>query len=315
MQFAKHETFHIRDGWISKGLRATEADGSIFLDERAPERLGLGKNMVRSLRYWMQATGLAHEQLQAGRKNQKLSSLGRALLQHDPYQEQEGTLWLLHHQLIGNRELAPSWYWFFNHFAPLNFTRQTFLERINQWLTTQMPDEQGLPAEGSLVKDFDCLVRTYVASDRNRTPEDALESPFVMLGLLSSLDQVDDDSKRIRHYQLRSTNATHISPLIFLYVLLSRQEIERPTARQVALSEVLRAPMNVGRTFNMGLQSIEDSLRRLDEFDSQLSVHLVRTGGLDQLTLPQITSHEVLDLFYSQVHAAEDVRTWSFPLS
>lgn len=315
MQFAKHETFHIRDGWINKGLRAIEADGAIFLDERAPERLGLGKNMVRSLRHWMLATGLASEKPQSGKKIQTLTPLGRTILQHDPYQEQEGTIWLIHHQLMSNRELAPCWYWFFNHYAPLNFTRQNFLERINQWLTTQVSDENDVPAEGSLIKDFDCLVRTYIASDRTRTPEAALESPLVTLGLMSSLDQTDDESKRIRHYQLRSTNAIHISPLVFLYTLLNRQEIERSSARQVALSEVLRAPMNVGRTFNIGLQAIEDLLRRLEDFGSNLSVQLARTAGLDQLTLPAISSVEVLNLFYSQVNAREDVRTWSFPLN
>ena len=62
MGFAKHETFYIREGWLFKGMEAikkAEAGGhlNIFLDNDAPERLGIGQNMVRAQRFWMQATG------------------------------------------------------------------------------------------------------------------------------------------------------------------------------------------------------------------------------------------------------------------
>ena len=57
MSFAKHEAFYIREGWLFKGMAAikqAEGDGqlpTIFLDTDAPERLGIGRNMVRSLRF------------------------------------------------------------------------------------------------------------------------------------------------------------------------------------------------------------------------------------------------------------------------
>ncbi|EKD09459.1 DUF4007 family protein [Limnospira platensis] len=53
--FARHETFHPRFGWLKKGFDQSEKDDRIFLAEDAPVRLGVGKNMVRSLRYWCQA--------------------------------------------------------------------------------------------------------------------------------------------------------------------------------------------------------------------------------------------------------------------
>jgi hypothetical protein len=67
MPFAKHETFYIREGWLFKGMaeiKKAEDEGqrsTIFLDPDAPERLGIGQNMVRSLRFWMLAIGLAEE--------------------------------------------------------------------------------------------------------------------------------------------------------------------------------------------------------------------------------------------------------------
>ena len=57
--FARHETFHPRWGWLKKGFDAASANfdaasanKSIFLQEDAPVRLGVGKNMVSSMRYW-----------------------------------------------------------------------------------------------------------------------------------------------------------------------------------------------------------------------------------------------------------------------
>src|SRR5574341_1496871 len=122
MPFAKHETFHIREGWLFKGMSAiktTEAEGrlpTIFLDRDAPEQLGIGRNMVRALRFWMQATGLAKEQLEDHYATQRLTSFGEWVWQHDRYLEDETTIWLIHYHLACSRDQATTWYWFFNHF-------------------------------------------------------------------------------------------------------------------------------------------------------------------------------------------------------
>lgn len=53
--FARHETFHPRFGWLKKGFDRASHDAEVFLREDAPIRLGVGKNMVRSIRYWCSA--------------------------------------------------------------------------------------------------------------------------------------------------------------------------------------------------------------------------------------------------------------------
>ena len=73
MPFAKHETFHIREGWLFKGMDAICRDPTIFLAKDASERLGLGKNMVRALRFWMTSTGLAEEYQEDQRTHQRLT--------------------------------------------------------------------------------------------------------------------------------------------------------------------------------------------------------------------------------------------------
>ena len=122
MYFAKHETFHIRDGWLTKGLLTIQEQPRIFLDDEAPEELGLGKNMVRALRFWMQATGLAEEIFEDGQKIQKATKLGELIRDYDPYLETDGSLWLIHYNLVCSKEFATSWYWFFNHYYFKNGT-------------------------------------------------------------------------------------------------------------------------------------------------------------------------------------------------
>ena len=50
--FARHETFHPRYGWFRKAYRFAAADPHIFSREDAPVRIGVGKNMVRAIRFW-----------------------------------------------------------------------------------------------------------------------------------------------------------------------------------------------------------------------------------------------------------------------
>ena len=50
--FARHETFHPRFSWFRKSFIAAATDHQIFNQEDATVRLGVGKNMVRSLRFW-----------------------------------------------------------------------------------------------------------------------------------------------------------------------------------------------------------------------------------------------------------------------
>jgi len=315
--FAKHETFYIRDGWLNKGIQAILDNPNIFLADEAPEELGLGKNMVRALRYWMQAIGVSTEEFIDRRTAQGLTPFGEFLNRYDPYQELDGTLWFLHHHLISNREQATTWYWFFNHYVPTRFTYRDFHERIQSWLNTQVEQDDVAVADSSLRKDFDCLLKTYVPNQRDASPEDNLESPLTTLGLLSAYIDFDEEiGKKVRTYRLETGSPDNIHPLVLLYVLLKAQQSnERGEARQVGLQAALREPCNVGRTFNIKPTDFEDLLSQLSDQYPEWRVTLTRTGGLDQLTLPETTAQIVMERYYvEQADAAEEVQTWSRPL-
>ena len=127
--FGRHETFALRYSWLTKGYRAASSrDGNtIFSDEDATVVLGVGKNMVNAIRYWLQAAQLIVP-AQPGFKTTPLGDKIFGKRGFDPYLEDEATIWLVHWLIASNPELATGWYWFFNKFHKPEFTSQEALD-------------------------------------------------------------------------------------------------------------------------------------------------------------------------------------------
>ena len=51
--FGRNETFNLRYSWLNKGLKEFKRNKNIFLLEEASLILGVGKNMVNSIKYWL----------------------------------------------------------------------------------------------------------------------------------------------------------------------------------------------------------------------------------------------------------------------
>jgi hypothetical protein len=299
MRFAEHQTFYIREGWLFKGMAAVveaESKGqlpTIFLDDDAPERMGIGRNMVRALRFWMQATGITNEKKEQNRFVQHLTSFGNLVWRYDRYLENEPTLWLIHYHLACSEDKATTWYWFFNHFAPVVFDDRSFLEALARWVMTVEPDKK--IAQSSIKKDVFCLLKTYLPDNELHTPENLIESPLAQLNILSQVEYGPH-----KRYRLEQIDPVHLDPLVLLYVIVDRQMRVRPEVHQVRLSQVLREPMNAGRVFNLTTALLGDLLAELNKHHPDWRVQFVRTSGLDHLTLPQVEPLEILDRFYTE---------------
>lgn len=57
-RFTGHQTFPFRHGWFPKAATAVHEDPALFARPDALARLGVGRNMVASIRHWCAATGL-----------------------------------------------------------------------------------------------------------------------------------------------------------------------------------------------------------------------------------------------------------------
>jgi hypothetical protein len=151
--FARHETFHPRFGWLKKGFDWAERDSGIFLKDDAPVRLGVGKNMVRSIRYWCSAFKVL--------ENDTPSDFGEKLLGDggwDEFLEDPASLWLLHWNLLKPTCEAAAWYFMFHVFRQVEFSADDLLEALCKYR-----DSLGSRiVDASLQKDISCIVRMYV---------------------------------------------------------------------------------------------------------------------------------------------------------
>ena len=127
--FSGHETFPFRYPWLKKGFDAVREDPTVFQRDDAITTLGVGKNMVRSIRHWCLAAGLIEEAREEGERftgTLKATEFGEWIFDDekglDPYLEDPATLWLLHWQIASNPRRATTWFWTFSYFNEPEFT-------------------------------------------------------------------------------------------------------------------------------------------------------------------------------------------------
>lgn len=165
MKFRAHDTFFIRKGWLSKGMRNVLIAPDVFISKtnNPMDVLGIGANMVKALRYWMVAVGLTEEE-SAGQRVQTPTQLGLTIQENDPYFEESGTLWLLHYMLVREKEAtnteATAWWYFFNEFKIAEFTRDDYLTQISKFLRNCNEGEKPVR---TIEDDFNCIINTYVS--------------------------------------------------------------------------------------------------------------------------------------------------------
>lgn len=257
-----HETFILREGWLTKGLQAVHDDAKVFSQNNGADALGVGTNMAKSIRYWMRAAGLTTESQKFG---VALTELGEVLYRYDLYMEDIFSLWLIHVNLAQNVKLATSWSLFFNQIDVTTFKRdELFLMMKEQFVA--MTQEQN-PSESSLKADCTAILQMYADSrEESHDPEDKRKSPFALLGLLSEVQN--------NLYEKKQPARDKIDPLLILYIISERLEQEI----MIGIDEIVDAADMPGKILNLNRVAVNDYLDRLKN-DGYLIVN--RTAGLD----------------------------------
>lgn len=180
--FSGHESFACRYGWLPKLYEAVADEPSLFSsDEQAILRLGIGRNMLKSLRFWGETFGL----MQTRGREMHATGFAKKLLDPDigldPYLETPDALWRLHWMVTVHGGLG-AWAVAFLESQDREITRERFLAAVH----TRAVQLRGKIAMGTIINHVDVFLRTYAdGSYSERSLEEALRSPFQELDLVS----------------------------------------------------------------------------------------------------------------------------------
>lgn len=287
-----HESFYIREGWIRKGIEAIKEEPYILSDTtKAIDELGVGSAMVKSIRYWLQALGLTEEvRGESGKRIQKLTeNFGELLYEKDPYFEDLGTLFLLHYKLVTNKNLATTWYLYFNKIKSYEMSKEMLEEGLKQQILNLDPTYS--VSEKSLKDDCNCIVKTYYA-DKNdlKNPEDNMISPMVDLGLIKKVKYKNKDEMIIKC----PANKKKLDKLIVLYVISENMKDKK----EISINSLIEDESNIGKVFNLDKNAVN---YYIDELELENYLKIVRTAGLNTIQLNNIYSKQnILEKYYTE---------------
>jgi hypothetical protein len=177
--FGRHETFALRYAWLSKGFQAHVHNKDIFSSDESTIELGVGKNMVNAIKYWLRATTM----LEDSAESLVATEIGKAIFSEggwDPYLEDEASVWLIHWLLATNFESASqpasAWYWFFNCFHKSEFTSEEAAEALADFVRSNL---SGKHSERTVKQEVPMILRMY--SPPKAQIEDSLDAPLTSL--------------------------------------------------------------------------------------------------------------------------------------
>lgn len=280
----KHESFVLRKGWLHKGIRRVKEDSRLFTRSsddvnKACDILGIGVNMVKALRYWMNATNIMRED---GKKQQYISELGDIIHKYDPYFEERGTNYIIHYMLVSNKEAATAWYWFFNEHRGTTIDKMQFVDEFSEFCRINC-NEDSTPAQKVLESEFNCLIRTYYGREDesdNFDPEETKVCPLTELRLITLAEKKHGQERIENIYKKTMPDKDDIHPLIAYAVISQKQAVLQ--ADEVQISELLNGENNIGKVFNLDRSTVFYLIEKMERLGL---IKITRTAGLDVIRI------------------------------
>lgn len=278
VKMKRHESFSIREGWLSKGLLSLKENKNVFVGQDATDLLGIGTNMVKSLKYWMFATGLIVEE----KKQLLISELGELILNYDPYLEDQFTWWFIHVFMILNKEDSYVFNCFFNKCNFKNFSKEDVYNSISEEL-----NKNKLEYNENILKDeVNMIIKTYSIDDTDDNPENNFSCPLSELQLLKRNSK--DDYERIKP-DYRSLN------YLIVYYLVERVIENRD---YLSIDELLKSEDGPAKLLNLDKNLFN---YYLDDMKRDNLITINRTAGLNMIYLQEkLSISEIFKKYFSR---------------
>ncbi len=263
-----HETFSFRYTWLPKAVRALASDPRLFSnEENAMVTLGVGKNMVRSIRFWSQAAGVITA---AGRGEHQATEIGCALLGErglDPFLEDIRTLWLLHWNLSTDfKNPLLAWDYLLNRWPQPELTPS----RAIATLLDEAEKHAGAVSPVTLGHHFETFVHTYCPTRgrKGEIQEDNLDCPLVELELLVRVGERESggaSGNREPIYAFRREEKPDITQGLFLFCLANFWQRRHQNEETLPLREIAHGYGSPGQIFKIPEENIRERLERLPD--------------------------------------------------
>lgn len=282
--FARHETFHPRFGWLKKGFDWAKRDSEIFLRDDAPVRLGVGKNMVRSIRYWCSAFKVLEDDTP--------SEFGKKLLADngwDEFLEDPASLWLLHWNLLKPTCDAAAWYFTFHVFRQVEFSADDLLEALCKYR-----DSLGSRiVDASLQKDISCIVRMYVEQGAKAgASEDSIDCPFTELGIIQAVGNS-------KYYAFQIGSKANLSAEVIVAACLEFAA-SKGNQKTISISSLTFDVGSPGLAFKLNESAICEAIEQVERWSDD--IRLSDSAGLIQLSFTRDANElaqDILDRYFS----------------
>lgn len=207
--FSGHDSFHCRQLWLKKGYDYIKENRS-FNDEAAVVRLGVGKNMVSSIRFWLKAFNIIDNKDLPTEFGEKLFNDENG---YDPFLEDEASLWLLHYHLVKNGN-ASIYNIIFNEFRKEKafFNKEIFVNYIKRIAESNSISNLN---ENTIAKDFIVFINLY----KNDIEKKEIEESYN--GVLSELEILKIIGKgKEEQFFIENNERDNLPSAVLLYAIL-----------------------------------------------------------------------------------------------
>ena len=260
VKMKRHESFSIREGWLAKGIRTIKEDSKVFSSADATDILGIGTNMVKSLKYWMTATCLIEE----SNRSISLSKFGELIDKYDPYLEDNFSWWLIHLNMILNIEDSYIYNLFFNKCTMKVFSKRDIFEQISQILNNNKLEYN----ENILQDEVNMIIKTYSIDEKIDNPENNFICPLSELNLIKKVD--------INAYERIRPDFRNLNYLIVYYLMVLLSEYKE----YLSIDDLIKLDNSPAKLLNLDKNLINEYL---DEMKKHDLIIINRTAGLNMI--------------------------------
>lgn len=285
--FGQHQSFYLRTYWLRKAIQQLDENNRFFYMKEASELIGLGPNMVKSLKHWVEATGIC--EIKKRETDNKviytISPFGEIFNNYDPYIEMNDTVSIIHYHIVDSDDPSTTWYWLFNEYEKKSFSKEEALNDLVSWINKNYESKN---STDTLERDLECLIKQYYSKNKSDDPEEVIQSPLASLNLLEEIDG--------RVYR-KASNFEDIGLIALMYVLLRYGQSE------ISIDEIENNKKLWGKVFNLQRSEIVRAIEQLVN-TSKYPLVFDRTNRLDLVRVTLVDPIDFLHEAYTRKERA-----------